>query len=235
MLRSVFRALAVGVLIGLFGCLVIGALACCNVTNLTFVEKTTVPWSYLDLADSSVSVAVLRSDGTPVVGGSGTIVPGGRVLTARHVVEQAAGMKLVVLDDYEVQRSNAVVLTMGPADDPAEDWAILVMETPFGRAAVLPNIGDAMRSRYSRVWAVGYPLWSKACIITEGRFQGKEFGLLRITAPIIYGNSGGGLFASAAGKPVLIGIPVRLHLAGGPISHMALCVDIQELVNRRIL
>lgn len=212
-------------------------MSCCHKTEIVFEEKNTTPWSYSELVESSVSIAILGPDGAPRVGGSGTILPGGRVLTARHVIDglAASTQKLVVLSDYGQDVSPAVVLMMGPSEDPAEDWAVLVMEKPFGVAANLPERGDLLRPRYSRVWAVGYPLWASCAIITEGRFQGKEFGLLRITAPIIYGNSGGGVFASASGKPVLIGISVRLHLAGGPVTHMGLAVDVQELVNRRIL
>lgn len=212
--------------------------ACCYVTEIKldgYSQRNKTTWSFQDLVDSSVSIAILDSNGNPQAGGSGTWLPGGRVLTARHVVERAGDRQIVVLDEYETKRSNAVILKMGAEDDAADDWAVLVCEKPFGVPANLPEIGDLLIPKYSKSWVVGFPLWSKVAIITEGRFQGKEHGLLRITAPIVYGNSGGGCFASASGKPVLIGIPVRLHLSGGPICHMGLCVDVQGLVDRGIL
>ena len=223
--------------LGLFSAmLAFVTLACCRTTNVIIEERNTVPWSFADIIESSVSVSIQTASGDVVSGGSGTLIPGGRVLTARHVVDGLGSKKIVVFSDFEFDRSPAVVLMTSSSEDAAEDWAILVLEKPFGTPANLPEMGDLLRPRYSRVWAVGYPLWSKCGIITEGRFQGKEYGLLRITAPIIYGNSGGGLFASARGKPVLIGMPVRIHLVGAaPVSHMAFCVDVQELVNRKIL
>lgn len=89
----------------------------------------------------------------------------------------------------------------------------------------------------SKIVAIGFPLGGPQ-IVTEGRVQTNWFeGFGRnfvITSPVVYGNSGGGVFQFQDDKWVLVGIVSAVATVGSfipvPITHLVLAVR-QDVIN----
>jgi len=161
---------------------------------------------------SSVSVV----DAKGIASGAGTIVYNGVgknmvVITAAHVVVSFTAKKkdIYIQPLFDGKLRKVVVKKI----DEKVDLAVLITvekETTTGYCAVLaggyPNIGDV-------VWAIGAPSGDKGTV-TKGTLSNfnkdKDDGVLkyRFTAPIFFGNSGGGLFNS---KMELVGVVVSLN------------------------
>lgn len=83
-----------------------------------------------------------------------------------------------------------------------------------------------------KVVVVGFPMGTGETT-TEGRIQGPVPGdspvskhYFRLTAPIIFGNSGGGVFAKVDGEWVLVGVvSAVMGTFFGPVPHLGLAVD----------
>lgn len=147
---------------------------------------------------SSVSITDKKGD----VSGSGTIIWNKKndylmVITAAHVVESMKEKKIPVHITFsyssaikpmrvvKVRTNKDLALLMGNSKE--------ISDGPYVRIATSrPNIGDD-------VWAIGSPLGTKYTT-TKGNlsnFEKEEYkSVYRFTAPIFFGNSGGGLFNS---------------------------------------
>ena len=159
------------------------------------------------------SVSVVDKKGS--ASGAGTIIYNGIdknmvVITAAHVVVSFTKKKkdIYVQPLFDGKLRKVVVLKI----DEKVDLAVLIAvekETKAGYCATLagghPNLGDV-------VWAVGAPSGDKGNI-TKGTLSNfhndkdDEVFKYRFTAPIFFGNSGGGLFNS---KMELVGVVVSI-------------------------
>jgi S1-C subfamily serine protease len=149
-------------------------------------------------------------------GGSGTYLGDGKVLTAAHVVDDAA--------DIEVAFDKTVVTGQVLADDPYNDVALVKVDSP-PPSAVPIKLGDAGQvSVGDRSLVLGFPVSSLtrsgqagALRMTEGIVSAKGLrsrvapdlpeysNLIQVDEAINPGNSGGALINE---RGELIGIPV---------------------------
>jgi S1-C subfamily serine protease len=140
----------------------------------------------------------------------------GRVLTAKHCVDSPE-----LADEYSV---GAVVYR-----SPERDFAVLYDAERFrhSRARLrVPVLGE-------HVYAVGFPSQldksGQKLTVTDGIIAGPcdAEGSLRFTAPIYYGNSGGGVWADDGS---LIGISVSGFLTMPGQSYLVSMADILEVL-----
>ncbi len=143
--------------------------------------------------DSSINAGIVKIIGEGAVG-SGVVVAPGMVLTAAHVIE---GM-----DDVDVtvgrKRRDARVISRNPRID----LALLAVDT--GSIKPLPLRHSPLDEKAS-VWAVGYA-FGKRLKTGRGEFRAEANRLLYTSAPVNFGQSGGGLLSCENGRLVLTGI-----------------------------
>jgi len=171
--------------------------------------------------DANVSIVNATSKSS----GAGVIVYNGVgkymvVLTAAHVVVSYLKKKKTI---YALPSYDGIMRRMAVYKISKEhDLAILVSTRkehkpgPYAKfARGHPNIGD-------RVYAIGSPMGDKATL-TDGIVSNFEYkkGLVRyrFTAPVFFGNSGGGLFND---KMELIGIVTNMYLVRSGFSIIAI-------------
>ena len=151
-------------------------------------------------------------------GGSGSVVmvAPGLALTAAHVAQNK---------DLFILGKPVKTLKI----DEERDIALVSVDLPCPCAPIgsMPNLDD-------KVVAIGFSL-GKAEFATEGRVQGWDVFRIWSNNSIVFGNSGGGLFAFQMGQWVLIGITVEtaganLGWLGIPVMHMTRSVDVNTIV-----
>lgn len=170
----------------------------------------------------SVQVLALDEEGRGVSRGSGVCVGESKYLTARHIVEGAHSW-VVKLGTRHVKASCAV-----RGEGPFDDWALLVGEGRLAEA--VPVMGDRAPSPFSQAVAVGYGLGYPDPTVTVGHLQVVGETFIRFSAPITYGNSGGGLFAVIDGELRLIGITVAVGVGGGTaVEHMGIAAPLAAI------
>lgn len=224
------------VIISLIGILSIGG------CSSDYAEKPTTQvdpgWmaSALLFRDIEKSVVLLRaysSEDRYLWSGSAVVTaisPEGEAIlvTAKHCVEGAAHLRVV----YDYQERDAKLLQKG-----SHDWAIISSSGDKLKAS--PRIADLRKvPKFSRVYAAGYALKIPSITLTEGFVLGYSASEvssnardLRISAPIIFGNSGGGVFTPRGGVPSLIAITVAGRLVSGQfVTHMSLCVSLEDII-----
>jgi S1-C subfamily serine protease len=155
--------------------------------------------------------------------GSGFVLPGGVVVTNRHVVEQP---REVTVNTWDGRSLDADV--SGIAVD--SDLAVLQLDAagalPVAELRGSPvEVGEA-------VIAVGYPGGGPATVTTgevvalvEGELLGEPADVIRVDAPIAQGNSGGPLL-DEAGR--VIGVVFALDVVSGD----GLVVPVGTLLDR---
>lgn len=94
--------------------------------------------------------------------------------------------------------------------DAARD--LMLLHLPVGLECPCVGVAGALPLD-SKVFVVGFPL-DKGQVLTEGRYGGNVRvddvrGMVLFTAPVTYGNSGGGVFAFIRGRWALVGIVSR--------------------------
>lgn len=146
----------------------------------------------------------------------------GRVVTAKHCVEDENPKK-----DWDVgEKTSMGVVTY---ISPKLDFAILVNQAWIKHPGVSlrpPRLGE-------HVYTVGYPVQlstkTQELTVTDGVAAGPidEEGNLRITAPIYYGNSGGGCWAEDGS---LVGLTVNGYLQMPGMNYMVSAEDIAEVL-----
>lgn len=148
--------------------------------------------------DRAVVTALRHTELAPVLGCTVVDVGKGLVVTAKHCVDHLdrgedteAGMLVYISPDY--------------------DYAILFDTARLGHAVVTlraPAVGE-------HVYAVGYPMQlgnhKQELTVTDGVVAGPfdDEGNIRFTAPIYFGNSGGGVWGEDG---ALVGISVNGYL-----------------------
>jgi hypothetical protein len=145
-------------------------------------------------------------------GCSAVDIGGGRVLTAKHCV-----------DDLEVGATTSLGRLTYSAPD--RDWALIMAQDRVKNGAPAlraPRLGE-------HVYAVGYPVQlatgTQELTVTDGVVAGPsdDEGSLRITVPIYFGNSGGGAWAEDG---ALLGITVSGYLELPGMNFMVSAEDI---------
>lgn len=141
--------------------------------------------------------------------GSGVVVANGLVITNAHVVGDDFKKPVLVSRNGE-NKKQGFVLWKGVEP---YDLALVRVETPGARPAAI----DCSPSEVGRsVFAHGHPMrfrnvttWGKvAAKSTEDEADVVDAQLLDLT--VTSGNSGGGVWASELGKPVLVGIATAI-------------------------
>jgi S1-C subfamily serine protease len=147
---------------------------------------------------------------------SGVVVADGLMLTAAHCFDP----ELVSLDEVvKMDREKDLLLVKVPLGCPCAPLA-----------STEPQVDDIMR-------VVGFPLARSVQYVTEGRVQSPSVSeaphYMAISAPIVFGNSGGGAF-NARGELIGIVSAVAVYAAGFDgipfiVPHMGLVVNSQTI------
>lgn len=157
---------------------------------------------------------------------SGTMVGKELVLTAFHCTGDGTNKELVI----KVSGKSALVLRV----DQQNDLSLLSVPGLEGPVALMAARSPAQDEK---VIAVGWPL-GKLLTVTEGRVMAlvEEGGEYRLwtTAPIVFGNSGGGLFEFSLGEWKLVGVTVSvpgvsLGYAGIPVFTNSLVIPVETI------
>lgn len=155
---------------------------------------------------------------------SGVAISDKLVLTAAHCINHP------VLKSVTVDGKPAKVLRFDESQD------IALLEVAEGHCPCSPLAAESP-DRDQRVIAIGWPL-GKAQVATEGRYQGLVDNDGRYTTlsttNLVFGNSGGGLFAFNYGRWELVGITTAMSGAdlgffGIPVFYMALSTPIENI------
>ena len=135
--------------------------------------------------------------GTPVTGGSGVVIDGGRkVITNRHVVE---GGKDFAIKNGLGNTSKAKVVFISKTDD----IAILELNDPFSSEHSINNYQFQKAKAGSDVVVMGYPLWYVLGtstpsitngVVAKGTGVNEDPTNFQLTAKVNKGNSGGPVF-----------------------------------------
>lgn len=174
-----------------------------------------------------------RSEG--VSRGSGVVIrrdsSGSLILTARHMTEGDGIATWVVRKNGVSAEARCLKRGVGPE----EDWALLETVYPVGDAVPILEpgaFGDSVKP-YEPCVAVGYALGWNTLTVTLGHVQEVAGDRVRMSAPIIFGNSGGGLFVTHDGRLWLAGITVAVGTSGMTVAeHMGISVGI-PVIRRR--
>lgn len=192
------------------------------------------------------TVIVSSRDGA----GSGVIIKSQYVLTAKHCIPDDQQIRITAVHGLIEQTYNADVVSTGDGDNPTDDWAILRITLPSAPAllfstedklmkvglpifsAKLPDFNKLSIEPFDSVYAVGFPLGSRAQRITEGVISPGDGKGGNHSAPIIIGNSGGPVYLKETHE--LIGINIRVMAAQGgffglPVPHTALFIPITSI------
>ena len=127
--------------------------------------------------------------------GSGVIINPHCALTARHVVSGSPDQVAITQDgkEHHVIKSYKAEFS---------DLAVICVDDEF---MVVPiQLRDNMPPQYAPIFVIGNPLGVQN-VLTIGNYQGDD----NITAPIAWGNSGGGVFDETG---ALIGIVVAIRI-----------------------
>lgn len=195
-------------------------MSCCH----TYQKGGAVRPEYRNIYYSSVTIVARDIKG----GGSGTIIWSKKgekmkILTAAHVVVDLRGkwLEMVLTTDYDkdfqiqasLAYSNKLKVLKVVKVDKEDDLAILEgVEDEVADGAYVkvsndfPNIGDP-------IWVIGSPLMEEGTlttgVISNMNRADPQRKLYRISAPIFFGNSGGGVFNA---NMELVGVANSIHI-----------------------
>jgi len=150
--------------------------------------------------------------------GSGVIINEHCVATAKHMVEKD-------IPQHVVETNHKEYLVTKYYEEEFSDFAVMCVEGAFDGKPV--RVRATMPEIYSPVFTIGNPLGILS-VQTEGRYQGDDI----ITAPIAFGNSGGGVF-DAGGNLIGIVSGTRLHRIEDYVflfPHLGVIVTIRDIV-----
>ncbi len=143
--------------------------------------------------DRRLKTGIVKIVGKGAVG-SGVVIAPGMVLTAAHVLEGMAEVDVAIgrkrRDARIVSRNHRI------------DLALLAVDTTG--TTPLPLRRSPLDEK-APVWAVGYA-FGKRLKTGQGRFRTEANRLLYTSAPVDFGQSGGGLLSCENGRLVLTGI-----------------------------
>ena len=178
----------------------------------------------LSAVAATVRVACLNVQGKEVGSGTGVVINGGQILTARHMWEPDYGIVNYRITDITGAECIAEAKKLGKSD-----WMLLEPKLKLGKAIkVYPGRRFKL---FENVFVVGYPVGLAHQTYTEGKIQPFEGKLARISAPIAPGNSGGGAWLpSPSGQPALAGLVVAMFTSRGQmLTHMGIIVPLDVI------
>jgi S1-C subfamily serine protease len=163
--------------------------------------------------------------------GSGFVVAAHRLVTNRHVVEGAEQLQLDSWDGHSISVAVHQVAYL-------HDLALIETVEPLPRVARLAGGNPRPGAEVS---AVGFPLGGplaqtrgRVVDLVPGAHLGETGKVLRITAPVKHGNSGGPLLDDA-GRVVGVVYASETRTGYGlaiPVSSLRALLDDQELLDR---
>jgi S1-C subfamily serine protease len=170
--------------------------------------------------DVGVTTALVYTVFFKEAGCTAVQIGGGRVVTAKHCVEDEDPEK-----DWDVGEKTSIGQLVYISPD--RDFALLINQDWVKQPAPL------MRAPYlgEHVYAVGYPTQlatdTQELTVTDGVISGPsdDEGNLRFTAPIYYGNSGGGVWANDG---AFIGVSVCGFLSFPGMNFLVAAEDIEK-------
>lgn len=172
----------------------------------------------------SVQIHAVDDLGMGVSKGSGVVVTPNRVLTARHMLEGASSW--LVKKDGKNYKARSIMSGVGAFDD----WALLELESGPLEAVPILDIGGDSNLGYCQAVAVGYSLGWGGVTVTTGHIQSQSPALIRFSAMVAPGNSGGGLFVIKDGRLQLVGIVVALGVSNNQMVYfMGLAVPLSVI------
>jgi len=154
--------------------------------------------------------------------GSGVVIAPNLMLTAAHIVDGNSDLKVNGKPIKRIIKSNAKT-----------DIALIEVEISCPCVAIAQNIPEMDQ----KVYTVGYPLGMEQ-FLTEGRVQYFELPKNRMitSIPVIFGNSGGGVFTLEDGTYKLVGIVSgvaqicdQFMPVCTPVTHLSAIVDLLTL------
>ena len=157
--------------------------------------------------------------------GSGVIIQSDEkssiILTARHVIEGETHPNIIFFPDNREIQGKVVKIS----ED--HDLALVEIRMPHPyvarRTILLPEVFD-------EVYKVGGGLNHTTPYPTKGMVSIVDFFTMQISSPIIFGDSGGGVFSFIDGQYHLVGIISQIGLrptmvGGDPVPHIAIAVN----------
>lgn len=127
--------------------------------------------------------------------GSGTILNDHCVLTAEHLVAENSHQKIIAQDQKEYSVTQYYKAEFS-------DLAVMCVKETWNYPAV--KLNEEMPKQYEPIFVIGNPIGIHN-ILTTGNYQGDD----SISAPITFGNSGGGAFDE---QGHLIGIVIAVAI-----------------------
>lgn len=169
----------------------------------------------------SVQIIAVDIKGEGLSRGSGVVVGFRRILTARHMTEDGASTWVVKQGSKNV-KARCIARGVGPLDD----WALLESEGGLGEAVPVMALG-VQPDLYAQAVAVGYGLGYPDPTVTVGHLQVIGDSYIRFSAPITFGNSGGGLYVLHDGELRLVALTVAVGVSSsGAVWHMGIGVPV---------
>lgn len=169
---------------------------------------------------ATVHISSRTKEGVGLSRGSGVVIDDRLVLTAKHIVDQTGAFDFVVSQGKQLVIGRCVA--RGRGDD---DWALLMLDQHIGRAIRMIDRGYKLEL-YGECLVVGHPAGLKSPTVTTGRIQEVLDRQIRISAPIWFGNSGGGMYVDVRGELRLAGLTVAMF---GPTAHMGLVCHVNAV------
>jgi S1-C subfamily serine protease len=140
-------------------------------------------------------------------------------ITARHCVD---GAEIIMLTG---KGSSFRVINRVMGKTPDDDWAILMCKEGSSPKWPTPAIDLGDLKLYEPCVAIGYPLGIETPTVTYGNIQGSiSEKRRRISAPIIFGNSGGAVFVKRGSGLSLVGLVIAGYAQrnGSLVPHMGI-------------
>lgn len=160
---------------------------------LLLIPTSASAFDYCASPSRAVHQSILKVVGEGA-SGSGVVIQADEVVTAAHV--------LAGLDQIKVQVNGEWRKATLISKDEASDLALLSVDTENITPLALRR---EPLSKNEEVWALGFA-YGKTMSSGRGQFKKDYQNLLYTSAPVDYGQSGGGLIACEDGRHVLAGV-----------------------------
>lgn len=200
-------------------CLFLILLICMAPIISCTTEKITIQKIYIDSSELIYSKIYLPSVKVIAGGreGSGTIINNNYILTANHIINDYKDVIYIIIEP-----SKKIYETKLITSDEELDYAILsiiISEEEENKLFLSAELSFSSLKIGDKIYIAGYPL-EGTFHINDGYYCGIEDGLNKISADVIFGESGGGVYNNE-GK--LVGIIHGIKVLNGviPVYHIS--------------